>query len=83
MKKNKNKKPDRCTDNWPANRKKNTHCIVGTQWVEGISSTHKQTVLVAEQNLDEVTTFALRVKNAQETAFKPAVIHLEDSLSYH
>lgn len=36
-----------------------TNSVVGTERVEGICSTYKQTTMLAEQNLDEITALPL------------------------
>lgn len=46
-----------------------TNSVIGTQWVEGICSTYKQATMLAEQNLDEITTLCLweKKKTQKET----------------
>ena len=43
----------------PTGRKMDTNSVVGTQWVEGIRPTYEQAIMLAEQNLDEITTLSL------------------------
>lgn len=45
------------TDHWT-----DTDSVVGTQGVEGICSADKQSTVLAEQNLDEITALPLKAK---------------------
>lgn len=47
-------------------RKKDTNSVVGAQWVESVCSTHKQTTMMAEKNLDEITALSLLEKKRQK-----------------
>lgn len=38
----------------------NTNSVVGTQGVESVCSTYKQAIVLAEQDLDEITTLSLQ-----------------------
>lgn len=43
-----------------------TNSVVGTEWIEGIGSAHKQVAVLAEQNLDEITTLSLQDRNQRK-----------------
>lgn len=39
-----------------------TNSVVGTERIEGVCSTYKETTMLAEQNLDVITTLSLQEK---------------------
>ena len=48
-----------------------TDGVVGTERVEGVCSTYKQTTVLAEQNLDEITALSLKKNNKKKQQKKP------------
>ena len=47
-----------------------TDGVVGTERVEGVCSTYKQTTVLAEQNLDEITALSLKKNNKKKQTKK-------------
>lgn len=43
-----------------------TNSVVGTERVEGVCSTYKQTTMLPEQNLDEITALSLQKKQKEK-----------------
>lgn len=44
-----------------------TDGVVGTERVEGVCSTYKQTTMLAEKNLDEITALSLKKQKTKNT----------------
>lgn len=58
----------------------NTNSVVGTHGVESVCSTYKQAIMLAEQDLDEITTLSLqerRKRGDQEKERKGSSGHCE------